>query len=72
MNLESKLAQLEVANDKLANSYEQSEEVGTAEQFQTVLNEEGKFTYGILNKISQLKVLREKEGRGRCKQMSQC
>ena len=59
MNLETKLARLEVANDKLVDAYEQSEEVKAAEQFQTALNEETEFTDGILDRISQLKILRE-------------
>ena len=48
-----------MANDKLVDAYEQSEEVKAAEQFQTALNEETEFTDGILDRISQLKILRE-------------
>ena len=59
MNLETKLAWLEAANDKLVNAYEQSEEIDAAEQLQGILNEESKFTDGIIGKISQLKLLKE-------------
>ena len=59
LNLETKLARLESANDKLADAYEQNEETQAAEQFQTTLNEESEFTDGVLDKISQLKILLE-------------
>ena len=55
MNLETKLARLEAANDKLADAYE----TDAAEQLQGMLNEESEFTDGIIGKISQLKLLKE-------------
>lgn len=65
MNLKTKLARLEVANNKLADVYEQGKENEATEQFQTTLNEESAFTDGILDKISQLKILRENVERKR-------
>ena len=62
LNLKTKLAQLKAVNDKLAHAYEQSEETNAAaraEQLQSTLDEESKFTDGIIGKISHLKLLKE-------------
>ena len=59
LNLETKLARLEAANDKLADAYEQSEETDTSEQLQSTLNEESELTDGIIGKISRFKLLKE-------------
>jgi len=58
LNLETKLSRLETANEKLADAYDQSDDVEAAEQFQSVLDEESEFTDGIIVKISQLKILK--------------
>jgi len=57
LNLETKLARLENANDKLAEAYEQNNGNEGAEQFQTVLDEESEMIGGIIDKVSQLEVL---------------
>ena len=59
LNLKTKLARLEVANDKLADAYEQSEKTDAAEQLQSTLDEESEFTDSIIGKISHLKLLKE-------------
>ena len=73
VSLETKLARLESANDNLIEAYEQSNDNKGAEQFQRVLDEECDLLGGIIDKISQLKVLkeeleqrwRERDGRNR-------
>ena len=40
--------------------YDQNNDTEAPEQFQNVLDEDTKFTDGIIDKISQLKVLKEK------------
>ena len=54
LNLETKLARLEIANDKLAEAYEQNNDNEGAKQFQTILDEESEMINGI-DKVSQLK-----------------
>jgi len=53
LNLETKLTCLEVANEKLADAFEQNEDNHLAEEFQTLLEEDVDFTDGITDKISQ-------------------
>ena len=60
LNLKTKLSRLESANDKLIEVYEQNNDNEGAEQFQSVLDEESEITVGIIDKVSQLKVLRGK------------
>jgi len=59
LNLETKLARLEATNEKLVEAYDQSSDTKAAEQFQKVLDEDLDFTEGIIDKISELKVLKE-------------
>lgn len=65
LNLETKLARLEAANEKLADAIEQSEDTSLTEEFQVTLDEDGEFTDGIIDKISQLRVLKEDVDRKR-------
>ena len=73
MNLEMKLSRLESTNDKLIEAYEQSNDNEGAEQFQGILDEDSEIIDGIIDKVSQLKVLkgeleqrrRESDGRRR-------
>ena len=65
MNLKKKLSRLEIANEKLAEAYGQSEDAVAAEQFQTVLDEDSELVDGIIDKISQLKILKEELERKR-------
>ena len=48
-----------MANDKLAEAYEQNEDTDGAEQFQTTLDEDSELVDGIIDKMSQLKILKE-------------
>ena len=59
LNLEAKLTRLEAVNDKLAEVFEQGQDVQAAEQFQTVLDEESELIDDTITKISQLKLLKE-------------
>ena len=59
LNLEKRLSRLEMANDKLAEAYEQNEDTDGAEQFQTTLDEDSELVDGIIDKMSQLKILKE-------------
>ena len=54
-----KLGRLEAINEKLVDAYDQGVDPEAAEQFQTVLDKDHEFTYNIIDKISQLKVLKE-------------
>ena len=66
LNLETKLSRLESTNDKLIEAYEQNNDSEGAQQFQSVLDEENEVIDGVLDKVSQLKVLkRELEQRRR-------
>lgn len=58
MNLETKLSRLESANEKLNKAYEQNHDEEGAGEFQLTLDEEGKFIDGVIDKVSQLKVLK--------------
>ena len=58
MNLETKLSRLESTNDKLIEAYEQSNDIEGAEQFQGILDEDSEIIDGIIDKVSQLKVLK--------------
>ena len=59
LSLETKLARLETANDKLVEALEQAEDHEAAEQSQTTLDEESELIDDIIDKISQLKVIKE-------------
>ena len=65
INLEKRLSRLEMANDKLAEAYEQNEDTDGAEQFQTTLDEDSELVDGIIDKMSQLKILKEELERKR-------
>ena len=58
LNLETKLSRLEAANEKLIEAFEQNNDVEGAEQFQLTLDEESEVIDGVINKLSQLKVLK--------------
>ena len=57
--METKLTRLEATNEKLVEAYDQGTDTEAAVQFQNVLDEDTDFTEGIIDKISQLKVLKE-------------
>ena len=59
LNLKTKLARLEAANEKLADALKQSEDTLSAEEFQSTLDADGEFTDGIIDRISQLRILKE-------------
>ena len=65
LNLETKLTRLEATTEKLVEAYDQGTDTEAAEQFQNVLDEDTEFTEGIIDKISQLKVLKEEVGKKR-------
>ena len=65
LNLETKLSRLEIANEKLADAYDHNEDPVPAEQFQAVLDKDSELTDGIIDKISQLKILKEELKRKR-------
>ena len=71
LNLEKKLSRLEIANERLAEAYEQNEDTAGAEQFQATLDKDSELVDGIIDKMSQLKILKEelewkhKESEGR-------
>ena len=58
LNLETKLSRLEAANEKLIEAFEQNNDVEGAEQFQLTLDEESEVIDGVINRLSQLKVLK--------------
>ena len=58
-NLETKLARLEATYEKLVEVYNQGIDTEAAVQFQNVLDEDTDFIEGIIDKISQLQVLKE-------------
>lgn len=59
LSLETKLARLETANDKLAEALEQEENTEALEQFQTTLDEESELIEDTIGKITQLKIMKE-------------
>ena len=59
LNLETKLARLETANEKLIDALEQSEETTSTEEFQFTLDEDAELTDEVIDKLSQLKLLKE-------------
>ena len=59
LSLETKLARLEIANDKLAEALEQEENTEALEQFQTTLDEESELIEDTIGKIAQLKIMKE-------------
>ena len=54
-----KLSRLELANEKLSEAYEQANDTEGAEQFQLTLDEESEVIDGVIDKVSQLKILKE-------------
>ena len=59
LNLETKLARLETANEKLIDVLEQNEDTTSTEEFQYTLDEDAELTDGVIDKLSQLKLLKE-------------
>ena len=66
LNLEMKLSRLELANEKLGEAYEQANDTEGAEQFQLTLDEESEIIDGVIDKVSQLKILKEELEQRRC------
>ena len=56
LNLETKLSRLEVANDKLGEAYDNGNDVETATEFHTTLDEDSEFMDNVISKVSQLKI----------------
>ena len=67
-SLETKLSRFEATNEKLVETYEQNSDTEAAEQFQSVLDGDADFIEGIINKISELKVLEEAVEKKKCKE----
>ena len=65
INLKTKLSRLELANEKLNEAYENNHDEEGAGQFQLTLDEEGEFIDEVIDKMSQLKVLKEELERRR-------
>ena len=65
LNLETKLARLETANEKLIDALEQNEDTTSTEEFQYTLDEDAELTDGVIDKLSQLKLLKEEVERRR-------
>ena len=59
LNLATKLACLETANEKLIDALEQSEETTSAEEFQFTLDEDAELNDEVIDKLSQLKLLKK-------------
>ena len=59
LNLETKLARLETANEKLIDALEQNEDTTLTEEFQSTLDEDAELTDEVIDKLSQLKLLKE-------------
>ena len=59
LNLETKLARLETANEKLIDALEQSEDTTSTEEFQFTLDEDAELTNEVIDKLLQLKLLKE-------------
>ena len=59
LNLETKLARLETANEKLIDALEQNEDTTSTEEFQSTLDEDAELTDEVIDKLSQLKLLKE-------------
>ena len=67
LNLETKLERLETANEKLIDALEQSEETTSTEEFQFTLDEDAELTDEVIDKLSQLKLLKEEEEKRKIK-----
>ena len=65
LNLETKLARLETANEKLIDALEQNEDTTSTEEFQYTLDEDAELTDEVIDKLSQLKLLKEEVERRR-------
>ena len=65
LNLETKLARLEVANDRLMDAYDSGNDSEAATEFHTTLEEDSELMDNIIGKISQLKTLKEEVERKR-------
>ena len=65
LNLETKLARLEVANDRLMDAYDSGNDSEAATEFHTTLEEDSELMDNIISKISQLKTLKEEVERKR-------
>ena len=65
LSLETKLAQLEMANDKLMDAYDEEINSEASAEFQSVLEQDNKFMDNVIDKVSELKVLKEEVERKR-------
>ena len=59
LNLETKFARVESANDKLVDAYDQSEDTEGAELFQQTLDEDAELMDNVVSRISELKIMKE-------------
>ena len=58
LNLKTKFSKLESANDKLADAYDQNNDVDGVEQFQQMLDEDAKLMDNAVSRISELKMIK--------------
>ena len=65
LSLETKLTRLEVANDKLMDAYEEESNSEASAEFQSILEQDSEFMDSVIDKVSQLKVLKEEVERKR-------
>ena len=59
LNLETKLSRLETADDKLMDAFDAESDAEAASEFQTALDEDSELMDNVINKVSQLKTLKE-------------
>ena len=64
LNLETKFARVESANDKLVDAYDQSEDTEGVELFQQTLDEDAEVMDNVVSRISELKIMKEELERG--------
>ena len=65
LSLETKLTRLEVTNDKLMDAYEEESNSEASAEFQSILEQDSEFMDSVIDKVSQLKVLKEEVERKR-------
>ena len=65
LNLETKFSRLETANDKLMDAIDVESDFEAASEFQTVLDQDSELMDNVINKVSQLKTLKEEIERKR-------
>ena len=65
LDLETKLSRLELANEKVTEAFEKNNDLKGGEHFQLTPDEESEFINSVIDKLSQLKVLKAKLERRR-------